>query len=249
MDNIWLILFSILQITIMDITLSGDNVSVIALAIRNLPKKQAKIASLIGVAGAVVLRIIFTCIISLIMSIEWLPIKLIGGLLLIKITWDLLNMEDVSEGSEIKADKSLWKAVSNIIIADLSMGLDNVLAIAGAANGNIWLIIFGLSLSIPIIFFGAKFVANLMKKYGIIVYIGASILVYTAINMITGDNLVSKYIPDLVSEIIALVLGAAVIVYGVIKIRKERYETKNIGRKEIFHNKKDFGNKNPKETL
>ncbi|MFL0248718.1 TerC family protein [Candidatus Clostridium stratigraminis] len=249
MDNIWLILFSILQITIMDITLSGDNVSVIALAIRNLPKKQAKIASLIGVAGAVLLRIIFTCIISLIMSIEWLPIKLIGGILLIKITWDLLNMEDVSEGSGINASKSLWKAVSNIIIADLSMGLDNVLAIAGAAKGNIWLIIFGLSLSIPIIFFGAKFVANLMKKYGIIVYIGASILIYTAINMVTGDNLVSKYIPDLISQIIALMFGAAVIVYGVIKIRKERYKTKNIGRKDIFDNMKDFGNKNPKETL
>jgi YjbE family integral membrane protein len=249
MDNIWQLLFSVLQITIMDITLSGDNVSVIALAIRNLPKKQAKIASLIGVAGAVVLRIIFTCIISIIMSIGWLPIKLIGGILLIKITWDLLSMEDASGDSDIEVCKSLWKAISNIIIADLSMGLDNVLAIAGAAHGNIWLIIFGLSLSIPIIFFGAKFVANLMKKYGIIVYVGASILMYTAVSMITGDNLLSRYIPDLVSEIMALVFGAAVIVYGVIKIRKDKYKTKNIGRKELFDKKKDFGSKNPKETL
>jgi len=249
MDNIWIILVSILQITIMDIALSGDNVSVIALAIRNLPQKQARIASLIGVAGAVGLRILFTCIITLIMSIQWLPIKLIGGLLLVKITWNLLNMEDASEDSEIEAGKGLWKAVSSIIIADLSMGLDNVLAIAGAANGNIWLIIFGLSLSIPIIFFGAKFVANLMKKYVIIVYIGAGLLIYTAINMITGDNLISKYVPDLAGELIALMFGAAVIVYGVTKIRKEIHKTKNIGRKEIFDKKKDYGNKNPKEIL
>lgn len=247
MDKIVLILFSILQITLLDITLSGDNVSVIALAIRNLPEKQAKLASLIGVGGAVGLRILFTCIISLIMAVEWLPIKLIGGLLLIKITWNLLHMEEAQEDNEVNASDSLWKAVISIIIADLSMGLDNVLAIAGAANGSIWLIIFGLSLSIPIIFFGAKYVANLMNKYEIIVYIGAGLLIYTAINMITNDNLISKYVSDLASELAAIIIGAAVVVYGVVKIRREKLKIKNIGSKDIFHNGKDYIAENSKK--
>lgn len=244
MDNIVFILFSILQITLLDITLSGDNVSVIALAIRNLPQKQAKIASLIGVGGAVGLRILFTCIITLIMAVEWLPIKLIGGLLLIKITWDLLSMENAEENHEVNANKSLWKAVVSIVIADLSMGLDNVLAIAGAANGNIWLIIFGLSLSIPIIFFGAKYVADLMKRYEIIVYIGAGLLIYTATNMITKDNLIAKYVSHLIGEIIAITIGVAVIGYGALRIKREKLKIKNITNKDIFDNNQEYTAKN-----
>lgn len=247
MNNIVFILFSVLQITLLDITLSGDNVSVIALAIRNLPKEQAKLASLIGVGGAVGLRILFTCIITLIMAVEWLPIKLIGGLLLVKITWDLLNMENALENHSVNANKSLWKAVTSIVIADLSMGLDNVLAIAGAANGNVWLIIFGLSLSIPIIFFGAKYVAKLMKSYEIIVYIGAGLLIYTAINMITKDNLIVKYVSDLIGEITAITLGMAVIGYGVISIRREKLKIKNITNKDIFDNKKEYMAEGSKE--
>lgn len=248
MDNILLILFSILQITLLDITLSGDNVSVIALAIRNLPEKKAKLASLIGVGGAVGLRILFTCIISLIMAVEWLPIKLIGGLLLIKITWNLLHMEEAQENSEVNVSNSLWKAVISIIIADLSMGLDNVLAIAGAANGSILLIIFGLSLSIPIIFLGAKYVAILMNKYEIIVYIGAGLLIYTAINMIANDNLISKYVSHLASELAAIIIGAAVVVYGVIIIRREKHKIKNISSKDIFDNRKDYIAENSKKV-
>lgn len=247
MDNIVFTLISILQIALLDITLSGDNVSVIALAIRNLPEKQAKLASLIGVGGAVGLRILFTCIVTLIMAVEWLPIKLIGGLLLIKITWDLLSMEDTEENHEFDAKKSLWKAVISIIIADLSMGLDNVLAIAGAANGNIYLIIFGLTLSIPIIFFGAKYVAYLMKKYEIIVYLGAGVLIYTAANMIASDNMIAKYFSTLAKEIISIVLGAAVIGYGIIRIRREKLKMKNITNKDIFENKKEYMGKNSKK--
>lgn len=246
MDKIVFVLFSILQITLLDITLSGDNVSVIALAIRSLPKKQAKLASLIGVGGAVGLRILFTCIITLIMAVEWLPIKLIGGLLLIKITWDLLNMEASEENHVVSGNKSLWKAVTSIIIADLSMGLDNVLAVAGAANGNILLIIFGLSLSVPIIFFGAKYVADLMNKYEIIVYIGAGLLMYTAINMIAKDNLIAKYVSNIVREITAIAFGIGVIGFGLLNIRKEKL--KNISNKDIFDNKKDYITKNSKKA-
>lgn len=219
MDNTLVLVVAIIQITLLDIVLSGDNVTVIALAIRNLPEKQAKLASLIGVIGAVGVRVLFTCIITLIIAIEWLPIRLVGGVILIKITWDLLNSKEEEENLEIGGNKNLWKAVVSIIVADISMGLDNVLAIAGAAHGSISLIIFGLGISIPIIFFGAKFIANLMNKYKIIVYIGAGLLMHTALAMITEDRLIAKYVPHDISLIISAIAGLAVIAYGVFSIR------------------------------
>lgn len=235
MEQFLFFIGSILQITLLDITLSGDNVSVIALAIRNLPEKQAKLASLLGVGGAVIVRVAFTCIITLILSIESVPVKLIGGLILIKITWNFLNTKEEEENSSVGSNKNLWRAVISIIIADISMGLDNVLAIAGAAHGNLLLIIFGLCLSIPIIFFGAKIIANLMKKYKIIVYIGAALLMYTALAMITEDKLVAKYIMHVAAQIIRIIGGAAVILYGINTIKKEnKIMTTNEEDKEII---------------
>lgn len=221
MDQFVVLVVAIIQIALLDITLSGDNVSVIALAIRNLPEKQAKLASLIGVVGAVGVRVLFTCIITLIMAIQWLPIKLVGGIILLKITWDLLHTKEEEENIEVEGNKNLWKAVTSIIIADISMGLDNVLAIAGAAHGSIWLIVFGLGMSIPIIFFGAKFIANLMNKYKIIVYIGAGLLIYTALTMITEDNLTARYITHFVSVIISALAGFGVVSFGAFSIRKK----------------------------
>lgn len=221
MDQFLTLLVAIIQITILDITLSGDNVSVIALAIRNLPEKQAKLASLIGVGGAVGVRVFFTCIITLIMAIQWLPIRLVGGIILLKITWDLLHSKEEEENIEVKGNKNLWKAVTSIIIADMSMGLDNVLAIAGAAHGSILLIICGLGISIPIIFFGAKFIANLMNKYKIIVYIGAGLLMYTALTMITEDKLTARYINHTAAIIISALVGMAVVAFGVFSLRRE----------------------------
>lgn len=224
---------AILQITLLDIILSGDNVSVIALAIRKLPEKQAKIASLIGVGGAVGVRIFFTCIITLIMAIQWLPIKLVGGIILLKITWDLLNAKEEEENIEIGGTKNLWKAVASIIIADISMGLDNVLAIAGAAHGSMGLIVFGLGMSIPIIFFGAKFIANLMNKYKIIVYIGAGLLMYTALTMITEDNITARYITHGASIIISVLAGLAVVFFGAYTIKKDAKSNKIKENEEI----------------
>jgi YjbE family integral membrane protein len=221
MDQFVALLVAIIQITLLDITLSGDNVSVIALAIRNLPEKQAKLASLIGVGGAVGVRVFFTCIITLIMAIQWLPIRLVGGIILLKITWDLLHSKEEEENIEVKGNKNLWKAVTSIIIADMSMGLDNVLAIAGAAHGSILLIICGLGISIPIIFFGAKFIANLMNKYKIIVYIGAGLLMYTALTMITEDKLTARYINHTASIIVSALVGMAVVAFGVFNLRRE----------------------------
>lgn len=240
MEQLFSLLVAVIQITLLDITLSGDNVSVIALAIRNLPQKQAKLASLIGVGGAVGLRVIFTCIITLIMAIEWLPIKLVGGIILVKITWDLLNTKEEEENIEVEGNKNLWRAVTSIIIADISMGLDNVLAIAGASHGNTWLIIFGLALSMPIIFFGAKYIAKLMNDHKIIVYIGSALLMYTAFTMITEDRLVSKYITHSLSIAISILFGLTVVAYGMYCIRKENDKDESRVEEILVENKENL---------
>jgi len=222
MDNIVVFILAALQITLLDIVLSGDNVGVIALAIRNLDPKQAKLASIVGVSGAIGLRILFASIVTLIMSIEWLPIKLVGGLLLLKITWDLINQKDEDESQEchVKSSGNFWKAVSSIIIADVSMSLDNVLAIGGAAHGHIGLIAFGIILNIPIIFFGSQYVAILMRKYKITIYIGGAVLMHTALAMILEDKLIMPHISLVFATVFPWVFAALTLVYGIYKIKK-----------------------------
>lgn len=227
MNSIVIFILSALQITLLDIVLSGDNVGVIALAIKNLNSKDAKLASLIGVSGAVFLRIFFASIITLIMALNWLPIRLIGGLLLLKITWHLINTEyDTDECCSTKASNTFWKAVGSMILADASMSLDNVLAIGGAANGNVGLIAFGVFLNIPIIFLGSQYVAALMKKYKITIYIGGAILVHTSLAMILEDNLVTPYIHHLLIVILPWTASFLTLVYGITKIKKFSNKTK-----------------------
>lgn len=214
----------VLQIALLNIVLSGDNVGVIALAIRNIDPKSAKKVSMIGISGAIVLRIFFASILTLVMNIEWLPIKLVGGILLLKITWDLIN-EDDNENEEKNGatpESTFWKAVISIVIADLSMSLDNVLAIAGAANGNVWLITFGILINIPIIFFGSQFVADLMKKYRITIYIGGAILMHTALAMLLEDKLIIPYVNHIVALALSWLLAIAVLIYGYYRVRANK---------------------------
>jgi YjbE family integral membrane protein len=150
-NGIFKLVLGTLQITMLDLALSGDNIGVIALATKNLPEKYAKKASVSGVIAAVLLRITFACFVTAIINIQWLPIKLIGGLLLVKITWDFIKPQEEEENTSVKVANRFWEAVWIIVIADVSMSLDNVLAIAGAANGNLWLIVFGILLNIPFI--------------------------------------------------------------------------------------------------
>ena len=222
MDVVISVLLPIVQIALLDIVLSGDNVGVIALAIRNIDPKKAKLVSMIGIFAAIVLRIFFASIVTIIMNIEWLPIKLAGGILLLKITWDLINEENEVDENEanVKSEGSFWKAVTSIILADISMGLDNVLAIAGAANGNVSLIAFGVMLNMPILFFGSQFVANLMKKYRITIYIGGAILMHTALAMILEDRLLIPYVNHLIAVILSWLLAVIVIGYGFYKIKQ-----------------------------
>ncbi|MFZ5351902.1 MAG: YjbE family putative metal transport protein [Bacillota bacterium] len=221
MDTLLAFILPILQITMLDIILSGDNVGVIALAIRNIEPKRAKIVSAIGISGAIIIRIVFASIITVIMKIDWLPIRLIGGILLIKITWDLINQGlcDSTEECHVKSENTFWKAIISIVIADVSMGLDNVLAIAGSADGNVSLIIYGILLNIPIIFFGSQFVAKLMNKYRITIFIGGAILMHTALAMIMEDKLIVPYISHILAIIVPWIIAAGILVYGLFKLR------------------------------
>lgn len=221
MNDVFVFIFAALQITLLDLVLSGDNVGVIALAIRNLNPKDARLASIIGITSAILLRILFASIITIIMAVEWLPVRLIGGILLLKITWNLVN-----DGSEedtnysVKGTDGLCKAVLSIIIADASMSLDNVLAIGGSADGHIGLIVFGILLNIPILLLGSKYVAKLMKTYKIAIYIGAAILVHTALSMIFEDRLISQYFNHVFVIILSWSVAALTVVLGVLKTRK-----------------------------
>lgn len=223
MDAVIGFIIGALQITLLDLVLAGDNIGVIALATKNLPVDMAKRASQIGVFVAIGLRIFFASIITYIMMIEWLPIKLVGGLLLIKITWDFIKpQQEEALDEEVQPGKTVnkfWAAVSSIIIADISMSLDNVLAIGGAAHGHIELIVFGLLLNIPIIFYGSQFVANLMKKHAIVIYIGGAILAHTAFGMIFEDKLLIPYIPHIVGIAVPFIISALTLAYGMYIIK------------------------------
>ncbi|KGX92697.1 membrane protein [Pontibacillus halophilus JSM 076056 = DSM 19796] len=175
---------SLLIIIGIDIVLGGDNAIVIALASRNLPKPQRNKAILWGTGLAIGIRVVLTAVALYLLQIPFL--RFIGGILLIYIAIKLVT--DKGEDPDIEAGESLSAAIKTIVFADLVMGFDNVLAIAGASNDNIWLVIIGLAVSVPIIIWGSKLILKLLEKYPVLVYIGAAILAYTAAEMILNEG-------------------------------------------------------------
>jgi len=163
-----------LSIVVIDLTLGGDNAVVIALAVRKLPPKQQKLGILWGTVGAVVLRVSVTFVAAKILSIPFLQAA--GGLLLIYIALKLLRQEAPTDESNVKISANLFEAIKIIVIADFIMSTDNVLAVAAASHGSLFLLLFGLGLSIPIIMAGAAFIAMLMGRYPWLVQLGAGIL-------------------------------------------------------------------------
>ena len=155
----------IMEIVWINILLSGDNAVLIALACRRLPEKQRRVGMLLGAGGGVALRIVFAFIIVQIMAIPVL--KTVGGLLL-GMAVKLIVEESASE--HVPAKESLWGAVIAIILADAVMSLDNVIAIAAAAHGSMTLIVFGLSLSVPIVMFGAALFMTVMERYPLLTH-------------------------------------------------------------------------------
>ena len=179
-SDFWIGLIKIVWINII---LSGDNAVVIALAARSLPAEQQKKAIMFGSGAAVVLRIVLTVVAAKLLALSYLQI--VGGLLLLWIGTQLLGGEDEEEG-EGGEKAGLWVAIRTILIADLVMSLDNVIAVAAAAKGNMLLLILGLAISIPLVIFGSKIMIKLMDRFPIIVTLGAAL-----IGWVGGETIVS----------------------------------------------------------
>jgi YjbE family integral membrane protein len=200
----------LLQIIWIDLLLSGDNAVVIALACRALPPEQRKIGILLGTSVAIALRILFALIISYLLNIPFL--KAIGGVMLFWVAFQLIKGDDGGHGEVASAD-TMWKAVRTIAIADAVMSLDNVLALAAASKGNMWLFTFGILVTIPLIIYGSQLILNLIERFPWFVWAGAGLLGWIAGELIADDpglqNWLGKDIPNLLGAIAgaALVIG------------------------------------------
>src|SRR6266702_3067015 len=186
-SQFWLGLGAIIWVNII---LSGDNAVVIALAARSLPQRQQKLAILWGAAAAVVLRIILTIVAVELLKLSYL--KLIGGALLFWISVKLLVPED-DGGDEVESSSHLLGAIKTILIADLVMSLDNVIAVAAVAKGSILLLVLGLLISIPLVVFGATLLMKIMETYPVIITVGAALIGYVSGEMLVTDPVVVEW--------------------------------------------------------
>jgi YjbE family integral membrane protein len=181
-------LMALLSIVVIDLVLAGDNAIVIGMSARNLPKHQQKKVIMWGTIGAIVIRALATLAVVWLLRIPGLLLG--GGLILIWIAYKLL-----AEGKkhDVQAGQSVWAAIRTIIIADAVMGLDNVLAVAGAAHNDYLLVILGLAISVPIMVWGSTVILRLIERYPAIIYIGSAVLAYTAAKMITGEQMLAPF--------------------------------------------------------
>ena len=178
---------ALLAIVIIDLVLAGDNAIVIALAARALPADLRKRAILWGTFGAVAVRTALTMVVVWLLKIPGL--LAIGGVLLVWIACKLLVDADEGEAQHVNASQSFWSAMKTIVVADALMGLDNVLAVAGAAQGSFLLVVLGLLISIPIMIWGSHIILKYVERYPVIVYIGSGVLAWTAVKMVTSEPL------------------------------------------------------------
>ncbi len=215
---------ALVSIIIIDLVLAGDNAVIIGMAARNLPPSIQLKAILWGTAGAITIRIFATIIVVWLLKIPGLLI--IGGLLLIWIAYRLLIQK--KDHSQIQPGNNIWGAVRTIIAADAVMGLDNVIAIAGAAHGNIILVVLGLFVSVPIIIWGSTLIIKWIERYSFIIYIGAGILAFTAGKMITQETWVKNFFlthPIMKWTLIAIITSAVI---GIGLLRNQTLQKANI---------------------
>jgi YjbE family integral membrane protein len=210
-------LSALISIIIIDLVLAGDNAIVIGLAARNLPKHQQKQTIIWGTVGAIIIRALATLAVIWLLKIPGL--LLVGGILLVWIAYKLLVEE---KGHDVEAGGSMWEAIRTIIIADALMGLDNVLAVAGAAHGSFLLVILGLLISVPIVVWGSTLNLKWIERFPIIVTIGAGILAWTASKMIVDEPFLKEYFANpFVKYGFELLVVAGVVIIGTMKKAKE----------------------------
>lgn len=186
--NFWA---SWIRIVIIDLLLAGDNALVIALAVRSLPPKEQFWGRVWGTAGAVVLRLLFVAIVTFLLRIPLL--RLVGGLLLVWIAIKLVRQSEETE-DHVREGTTLRQAVGIIILADVVMSLDNVIAIAGAARDDIRLVVFGLLFSLPLVVWGSGVLSRLMNRFPFIIWLGGGVLGYVAMHMMLEDPMVKSWL-------------------------------------------------------
>lgn len=221
---------AIVAIVIIDLVLSGDNAVVIGMAARHLSPENRRRAIVLGGAGAVALRVTFTALAATLLGIPYL--RSIGGVLLLWIAWKLVRPGDDHDGN-VNGAESLGEAIRTIILADAVMSLDNILAVGGAAEGDLSLLLFGLLVSIPILLLGSDLVARVLGRAPALVYAGVLVLVHTAISMVFEDGAVHDRLPAAVREVVAadrIVWLAAIAVTALLALAAVARERRTVAR-------------------
>lgn len=210
---------SLVSIMVINLVLSGDNAVVIAMATLRLQPEQRKRAIFWGTFGAVFLRVVLTAVAAMLLAVPY--IQAIGGLLLTWIAVKLLAEDEEGEGKD--APESLPEAIRTIIFADLLMSLDNVLAVAGASGGNLFLLVTGLLLSIPLVIWGSTFLSELMQRWPWLVVAGAGLLGWTAGEMVLKEPYLA-FLREIVflEYLIPGVLAVGVIVIGTMVAKRKK---------------------------
>ncbi len=214
-------LILLVEIMLINMVLSGDNAVVIAMASKHLPERERRQAVWWGACGAVLLRLVLTAIAVILLEVPWL--QAVGGIMLLSIAIQLLN-EGESHG-HIRQAASIGAAIWTIIVADFIMSLDNVLAIAGVAEGNFWILVLGIAMSIPIIIWGSNLIMKLLDQFTFLMFLGAGILAYTAGEMFVKDKAIQQWLNgswDWLHVWVPVIFTVIVIGFGWIK-KRARY--------------------------
>ena len=212
------------QIMGINILLSGDNAVVIALAVRGLPPKERFWGMVLGAGAAAVLLIIFTGIVATLMQLPYL--KVVGGLALFWVAIKLVTPEEDGAEDGTEAVEDLWRAVRVVVVANIVMSLDNVIAVAAAAKGNYLLLGLGLAVSIPVVIAGSALFLAIIERFPIVIWGGGALLGWIAGGLLPDDPMVAAYISDATKETVDVVCGVAgaiiVVVTGWYLIRSRR---------------------------
>jgi YjbE family integral membrane protein len=203
----WEFFSGLISVILVNVILSGDNAVVIAMAVRSLPRIDRRRGIIIGAAGAVLIRIVLTFFVSSMLRVPY--VKLVGGALIlwlaVKLFVDITPEEDHDRDA-----RTIWQALQIIVVADITMSLDNMLGVAAAARGNVFLLIFGLATSIPVMILASNFLSVLMDKYPIILYVGAALLGKVGAEMTLTDPIIVGWLRPGHIAIITLEVIAAI---------------------------------------
>ncbi|MFD2369319.1 TerC family protein [Brevibacillus sp. GCM10020057] len=212
-EHFWL---GLVHIFLIDLVLSSDNAVVIGMACRGLPHRERACAVMYGTLGAIGLRIFLTSLTTWMLDIPL--VKATGGLLLLWIACKLIIGEN-EEVAEVSRNHTVGQAVRTIILADFVMSLDNVLAVGGAAHGELWLVVLGLLMSIPLLMWGSAWIARLMNRFSWLVILGGGILAFTAADMCLEDPYIWKWINPLMLNHawLPVIIAALVMAWGRMK--------------------------------